>query len=57
MAVASDWRCPARSAAPWEATSDCRARVIPTAELRGAEFIARLPGVMVEEEAQWADQN
>ena len=29
----------------------------PTAELRGAEFIARLPGVMVQEEAQWAVQN
>jgi two-component system, CitB family, sensor kinase len=29
----------------------------PTAALRGAEFIARLPGVMVEEEAQWAVQN
>jgi two-component system CitB family sensor kinase len=29
----------------------------PTAELRGAEFIARLPGVMVKEEAQWAAQN
>ncbi|MGY4652739.1 ATP-binding protein [Mycobacterium sp. URHB0021] len=29
----------------------------PTAELCGAEFIARLPGVMVEEEAQWAAQN
>jgi two-component system CitB family sensor kinase len=28
----------------------------PAAELRGAEFIARLPGVMVEE-AQWAAQN
>ena len=26
----SDWRCHARSAAPWAATSDCRARVIPT---------------------------
>lgn len=29
----------------------------PNAELCGAEFIARLPGVMVEEEAQWAAQN
>ena len=29
----------------------------PDAELCGAEFIARLPGVMVEEEAQWAAQN
>jgi two-component system, CitB family, sensor kinase len=29
----------------------------PTAQLCGAEFIARLPGVMVEEEAQWAAQN
>jgi two-component system, CitB family, sensor kinase len=29
----------------------------PTAELCGAEFIARLPGVLVEEEAQWAAQN
>jgi two-component system, CitB family, sensor kinase len=29
----------------------------PTSELRGAEFIARLPGVLVEEEAQWAAQN
>jgi two-component system, CitB family, sensor kinase len=29
----------------------------PGAELCGAEFIARLPGVMVEEEAQWAAQN
>jgi two-component system, CitB family, sensor kinase len=29
----------------------------PSAKLRGAEFIARLPGVMVEEEAQWAVQN
>ena len=29
----------------------------PSAELRGAEFIARLPGVMVQEEAQWAVQN
>ncbi|MGO4445283.1 ATP-binding protein [Mycobacterium sp. 2YAF39] len=29
----------------------------PDAELRGAEFIARLPGVMVEEEAQWVTQN
>ena len=29
----------------------------PTAALSGAEFIARLPGVMVEEEAQWAVQN
>lgn len=27
------------------------------AELCGAEFIARLPGVMVEEEAQWVAQN
>lgn len=29
----------------------------PDAELHGAEFIARLPGVMVEEEAQWVTQN
>jgi two-component system, CitB family, sensor kinase len=29
----------------------------PGAHLCGAEFIARLPGVMVEEEAQWAAQN
>jgi two-component system, CitB family, sensor kinase len=29
----------------------------PGATLCGAEFIARLPGVMVEEEAQWAAQN
>jgi two-component system CitB family sensor kinase len=29
----------------------------PGAQLCGAEFIARLPGVMVEEEAQWAAQN
>jgi two-component system, CitB family, sensor kinase len=29
----------------------------PGAKLSGAEFIARLPGVMVEEEAQWAAQN
>jgi two-component system, CitB family, sensor kinase len=29
----------------------------PDADLCGAEFIARLPGVMVEEEAQWAAQN
>jgi two-component system, CitB family, sensor kinase len=29
----------------------------PGAVLCGAEFIARLPGVMVEEEAQWAAQN
>src|SRR5258705_190537 len=29
----------------------------PDTELRGAKFIARLPGVMVEEEAQWAAQN
>lgn len=29
----------------------------PDAELCGAEFIARMPGVMVEEEAQWAAQN
>ncbi|WP_206428446.1 ATP-binding protein [Mycolicibacterium stellerae] len=29
----------------------------PDAQLCGAEFIARLPGVMVEEEAQWAAQN
>ena len=29
----------------------------PGAPLCGAEFIARLPGVMVEEEAQWAAQN
>ena len=29
----------------------------PDAELCGAEFIARLPGVVVEEEAQWAAQN
>jgi len=29
----------------------------PGGELCGAEFIARLPGVMVEEEAQWAAQN
>ncbi len=29
----------------------------PGAKLCGAEFIARLPGVMVEEEAQWAAQN
>jgi two-component system, CitB family, sensor kinase len=29
----------------------------PGARLCGAEFIARLPGVMVEEEAQWAAQN
>jgi two-component system CitB family sensor kinase len=28
----------------------------PDAELRGAEFIARLPGVLVEEGAQWATQ-
>jgi two-component system CitB family sensor kinase len=27
------------------------------AKLCGAEFIARLPGVMVQEEAQWAVQN
>jgi two-component system, CitB family, sensor kinase len=27
------------------------------AELSGAEFIARLPGVMIEEEAQWVTQN
>jgi two-component system, CitB family, sensor kinase len=29
----------------------------PGAELCGAEFIAQLPGVMVEEEAQWVAQN
>ena len=29
----------------------------PTAELSGAEFIARLPGVMMEEESQWAAQS
>ncbi|WP_018599912.1 sensor histidine kinase [Mycobacterium sp. 155] len=29
----------------------------PDTELCGAEFIARLPGVMVEEEAQWVAQN
>ncbi len=29
----------------------------PDAELCGAEFIARLPGVMVKEEAQWAAQS
>jgi len=29
----------------------------PAAALRGAEFIARLPGVMVEEEAVWAAQS
>ncbi len=29
----------------------------PGAKLCGAEFIARLPGVMVEEEAQWVAQN
>jgi len=29
----------------------------PAARLRGAEFIARLPGVMVEEGAQWPDQS
>lgn len=29
----------------------------PGARLCGAEFIARLPGVMVEEEAQWVAQN
>jgi two-component system CitB family sensor kinase len=29
----------------------------PDAELHGAEFIARLPGVMIEEEAQWVTQN
>lgn len=29
----------------------------PSATLCGAEFIARMPGVMVEEEAQWAAQN
>jgi two-component system, CitB family, sensor kinase len=29
----------------------------PGAELSGAEFIARLPGVMIEEEAQWVTQN
>jgi two-component system, CitB family, sensor kinase len=29
----------------------------PTMALSGAEFIARLPGVMVQEEAQWAVQN
>ncbi|WP_319452765.1 MULTISPECIES: ATP-binding protein [unclassified Mycobacterium] len=29
----------------------------PGAELCGAEFIARLPGVMVKEEAQWVAQN
>jgi two-component system, CitB family, sensor kinase len=29
----------------------------PDTELRGAEFIARLPGVMVEEDAQWVTQD
>jgi two-component system CitB family sensor kinase len=29
----------------------------PDMELRGAEFIARLPGVMIEEEAQWLTQD
>jgi two-component system, CitB family, sensor kinase len=29
----------------------------PDAELRGAEFIAQLPGVMMEEEPQWAAQS
>jgi two-component system CitB family sensor kinase len=29
----------------------------PAAQLCGAEFIARLPGVMVKEEAQWVAQN
>jgi two-component system CitB family sensor kinase len=29
----------------------------PGGELCGAEFIARLPGVMVKEEAQWVAQN
>jgi two-component system CitB family sensor kinase len=29
----------------------------PDTELHGAEFIARLPGVMIEEEAQWVTQN
>ncbi|MCV7172259.1 Spo0B domain-containing protein [Mycobacterium manitobense] len=29
----------------------------PAARLCGAEFIARLPGVMIEEEAQWTAQN
>ncbi|MEV3902017.1 ATP-binding protein [Mycobacterium sp. NPDC050551] len=29
----------------------------PDARLCGAEFIARLPGVMIEEEAQWTPQN
>jgi len=29
----------------------------PDAQLCGAEFIARLPGVMVKEEAQWVAQN
>jgi two-component system, CitB family, sensor kinase len=29
----------------------------PAARMRGAEFIARLPGVMVEEETQWAAQS
>jgi two-component system CitB family sensor kinase len=29
----------------------------PGAELCGAEFIARLPGVMMKEEAQWVAQN
>ena len=29
----------------------------PDVELCGAEFIARLPGVLVEEDGQWVDQN
>ena len=29
----------------------------PDAELHGAEFIARLPGVLIEEEAQWVTQD
>jgi two-component system CitB family sensor kinase len=29
----------------------------PDARLRGAEFIARLPGVMIEEEVQWTSQS
>ena len=29
----------------------------PDLELRGAEFIARLPGVMIEEESQWLTQD
>ena len=57
VGAASDSPCHARSADLSAVTSGCRARQSRrTGRLAGAEFIARLPGVMTEEE-QWAEQN